>query len=374
MDHGTEALIGRLQLAADHINARRCLIGFDGYIDTIVRVIKSNPSFDEHVFFETIGEFADHLRAASGKSVDMRVISQDTRVGGNGPIMASALSRFGARVTCIGALGDRELDQVFKQGLPSDCEAIGIIEPGYTEAFEFNDGKLMFGNISGFDRITWDRIKGRIGLEALRGMFRSSDLVAVMNWSALHGTDGILAGLLEEVIPSIDESTLNRKYLAIDLADPSARSKADIDGLFATLRRFSGRLRVALCLNEKEARILGDALGAAAGDLPRVCEAIYRGLSLDSIQIHAMKTAVGMDAQGFQSIEGVYIERPTITTGGGDNFNAGFALGRLLEYPLKDCLVLGNATAALYVTTGASPSLDELIRFVLDRSAQGDYA
>jgi len=374
MNDGIDALVARLEGAEELLRTRECLIGFDGYVDTIVRVVKSSPSFDDPVFFETIAEFAEHIRAASGKSVDMRIISQDTRVGGNGPIMASALSLLGAKVTCVGALGEGELNPVFTQGLPPACKAIGIIEPGYTEAFEFDDGKLMFGNISGFDKISWEAIKRRIGLGALEEMVRSSDLIGVMNWSALHGTESILKGLLEEVFPSIDASTLSRKYAVIDLADPSARSRLDIAGLFAALRRLAGSMRVALCLNEKEARILCGALGAASADLRHVCETIYRELSPDIVQIHALKTAVGMDASGFGSIEGVFVEKPTITTGGGDNFNAGFALGLLLECPLKDCLVLGNAAAALYVMSGTSPTSAGLLRFIKDRAGQGDYS
>jgi sugar/nucleoside kinase (ribokinase family) len=374
MTDGMGGLIGRLSGENERNGAFRCLVGFDGYVDRIVRIVKSSSSFDDHVFFRTIGEFADHVKASSGKSADMRVISQETRVGGNGPILAAALSRLGVWVTCVGALGDPDINPVFKS-LPSGCETVGIAEPGYTDAFEFDDGKLMFGNVSGFDRISWEGLKWRLGLDRLKDLVGSSDLIGVVNWSALHGTDGILEGFADEIFPLLPEAELGRKYLAVDIADPSARSKADFEKLFAILARLSPLVRLVLCLNEKEARILRGCLpGAGASEpLRAVCESIFHGLSPAVVQIHALKSAVGMDANGFRSINGVFVEKPTVTTGGGDNFNAGFLFGLVLGLPLEDALIAGNAAAASYVTTGESPSSAELARFIQLKAEQGTF-
>jgi hypothetical protein len=45
----------------------------------------------------------------------------------------------------------------------------------------------------------------------------------------------------------------------------------------------------------------------------------------------------------------------------GDNFNAGFALGCLLELSADVCEVLGNASASYYLTHGQSATLERLI-------------
>jgi hypothetical protein len=373
MHNHIEELIERLEKTGERLKGRSCIIGFDGYIDRIVRVVKSSATFDEPTFFSSIPDFAEYLRAASGRSVDLRVVCQDTRVGGNGPIMAAALAKMGMGSVCIGAFGEEERNPVFN-ALPAACETICIGEPGYTNAYEFDDGKIMFGDTTGFDRITWEALKQRIGLARLRGMLASSDLIGVMNWSALPGTEAILRGILDEALPGLEAKALSRKYLAIDLADPSARSATDMASLFGVLGSLSSRMKLVLFLNEKEARIICRSLGAADGELPEICETIYRRLSPDSIQIHSLREAVGMDAKGFRSIKGAFIEKPTVTTGGGDNFNAGFAIGLLQGFPLEDCLLTGNATAACFVSTGTSPSCAELIDFIKNRASQGDYA
>ena len=149
MNESIDGLVARLRASRSRLAELKCLVGFDGYVDEIVRVVKNRPCLDECTYFDTIGDFADHVKAASGKSADMEIVSQETRIGGNGPILANALARLGAPSICVGALGFPAIHPVFK-GLVAGCTPIGIAEPGHTDAFEFNDGKLMFGNVSGF--------------------------------------------------------------------------------------------------------------------------------------------------------------------------------------------------------------------------------
>ena len=54
------------------------------------------------------------------------------------------------------------------------------------------------------------------------------------------------------------------------------------------------------------------------------------------------------------------VEAPKISTGGGDNFNAGFCLGQLLGLGYRDSMLLGMAVSGYYVENGKSPSAQEL--------------
>ncbi len=369
-----DALARRLRESAARRNTLRCLIGFDGYVDEIVRAVQSSPASDEYVFFRTISEFADHIKSASGKSADIRVVPQETRIGGNGPIMANAVARLGVAVTYIGALGVPEIHPVFR-GLPANCTALGIAEPGHTDAFEFNDGKVMFGNSSSFEEICWESLKRRVGLDSLMRYVRESDLIGVVNWSALHHTDSIFEGLLNEVLPLIGSPSRQAKLLLVDLADSSARSERDFSRLLDLLRALAKHVRLVLCLNEKEARILNERSlgGSADASFRQICSAIYDALTPHAVQIHALKRAVGRDAEGLREISGTYSENPKVSTGGGDNFNGGFSLGLLLGATLEESLIMGNAAAAYYVINGQSAAIEELIPFIIDRAEQGDY-
>nr|WP_243140929.1 MULTISPECIES: PfkB family carbohydrate kinase [Lactonifactor] len=62
--------------------------------------------------------------------------------------------------------------------------------------------------------------------------------------------------------------------------------------------------------------------------------------------------------------EGYYTPVPKLSTGGGDNFNAGLCFGLLQGLPLAESLRLGNATSGYYVRTGESPDVYRLYEFM----------
>jgi sugar/nucleoside kinase (ribokinase family) len=59
-------------------------------------------------------------------------------------------------------------------------------------------------------------------------------------------------------------------------------------------------------------------------------------------------------------VEGKLVEEPKILTGGGDNFNAGYALGCLMELEMEERLLLGMGCSGTYIQNGKSPDLSEL--------------
>ncbi len=92
----------------------------------------------------TIAKLADRLAAAAGKSTNIELVNQITKLGGNGPIMANALASFGLQVTYLGMLGYPKLHPVFGP-FAQRAEVHSIAEPGHTDALEFEDGKIMLG-------------------------------------------------------------------------------------------------------------------------------------------------------------------------------------------------------------------------------------
>src|SRR5256714_14354365 len=112
----------------------------------------------------TIAQFASRLAAAAGRSANVELVSQLTKLGGNGPIMANALASFGLRVTYLGNLGYPNLHPVFED-FAKRAEVHSIAEPGYTDALEFEDGKIMLGKHQSLRQVNWDNIKSRFGLD-----------------------------------------------------------------------------------------------------------------------------------------------------------------------------------------------------------------
>ena len=58
----------------------------------------------------------------------------------------------------------------------------------------------------------------------------------------------------------------------------------------------------------------------------------------------------------------VRIRAPVITTGAGDNFNAGICVAKLLDLPPKEQLNVGNRAAEYYVTNGYCANFQHVIR------------
>jgi sugar/nucleoside kinase (ribokinase family) len=54
-----------------------------------------------------------------------------------------------------------------------------------------------------------------------------------------------------------------------------------------------------------------------------------------------------------------------ISSGSGDNFNAGFCIGKLLNLETGMSLALGHATSSLYMQTANSPTVAKILEFLL---------
>ena len=117
-------------------------VGLDGFVDEILHVVDKRESAEVYQRLPTIAKLADRLAAAAGKSTNVELVNQITKLGGNGPIMANALASFGMKVTYLGILGHPNLHPVFED-FARRAEVHSIAEPGTTDALEFEDGKVM---------------------------------------------------------------------------------------------------------------------------------------------------------------------------------------------------------------------------------------
>ena len=358
-------LIKTLLEKKDH-DLKSC-IGFDGYIDEILRVVKSRENPSDYLLFQTILEFSEFIKASAGRSSDIEIILQEIKLGGNAPIMANAIAELGVETSCIGALGMDEIHSVFKD-LSQRCNPISVGEPGYTHAFEFNDGKLMFGQLTTLHNIDWEKIKNQIGLEGITKLFEESSLIGIVNWSSISHMDTILEGILKEVLPSINPTSLKMKHVFFDIADPSRRNREDLLNFLKTLGKFSNFLTVSLGLNEKEARIIYHWLdpkrNSTEDDIMMISHHLFETIDIATLVVHLTDAAIGMNHHEKSKVTGFYVENPKISTGGGDNFNAGFCLGQIRGLSLEQSLIVGNATAAYYIRNGSSPDLEKLIEFI----------
>ena len=150
--------------------------------------------------------------------------------------------------------------------------------------------------------------------------------------------------------------------------DPENRKKEDILKALKVINFFSSHFNVILGLNLKEAKEIAVILNVIGPNtlisLDKLTEKIYDKLSIYSVVIHPVKEASTICNGLYHHTPGPYEPNPKLTTGAGDNFNAGFCLGLALGLSPNLSLVLGTATSGYYVRNGQSPTLEEEIEFL----------
>ncbi len=357
-----EQTAAKLQAALSRVTELKAFVGLDGFVDEILHVVDKREDAEKYVRLPGIAQFADRLRAAAGHSTNVELVSQLTKLGGNGPIMANALASFGLKVTYLGLLGYPNLHPVFAE-FARRAEVHSIAEPGYTDALEFEDGKIMLGKHQSLKQMNWANIKSRFGLDKFAANFGTTDLVGFVNWTMLTNMSDIWSAVLNEICPGLKGP---RRKLFIDLADPEKRTKQDILRALELIAQFQKYFDVLLGLNEKEGYEIGKNLGLGVDDptsegLQRLCKEIHSRVRVDTIIIHPTAYALASGTDGVAWVEGPFTPRPKITTGAGDHFNSGFCLAKLMNLPTEQCLLTGVATSGYYVRTGQSPSVRDLI-------------
>lgn len=354
----------RTQRAAS--GARRALVGLDGFVDTIVTAVgQRRGAGTDFTAIATITEFAKRLAAAAGKSTNVELYPTMEKLGGNGPIMAGGLLALGSGVTYVGALGHPNVHPVFAD-LAKHAKVQSLCSAAHTTAVEFEDGKIMLGIMRSLDEVTTAKINEVVGADNFRKEIEAAGLVAIVNWTMLPHATAILRDLADHVLPKLPKTP--RRFF-FDLADPEKRTADDLRGALTVFTRFEDFGRVTLGLNLKEAQQVFAVLGFAPvkedeAGLRTMALDIRKMLAIDTVVVHPRESAACAHGDKTYWVPGPLAEKPLITTGAGDHFNAGFMTGQVLGLDPEGALTLGVCTSGHYVRTAKSPTLDDLETFL----------
>jgi hypothetical protein len=365
----------------------KALVGFDGYVDKIQKVVRSKNGTTS-VYYDTITQIADHVATLAGVSGQIEIRNLELKLGGNAPIMANSLGALGIKNTCIGTMGYPDLNNVFEEMNPN-CEVISIAEPAQTNAMEFNDGKLIFSEVSTFEQLTWTYVSAVAGVDNLTRWIYESQLVSFVDWANLNHCTDIWQGILEDIIANLnpspsdkernpfyfssrnitkgDSNGMRHKNYFFDLCDPSKRSKEEIVAALDIVSRYKPFGKVTLGMNENEARKVYNALDGEqmeSTDLQEITKYIYDKITVHQVLVHPTDRSIICNKNGVFEVKGRLVPEPRILTGGGDNLNAGFCLGLLMDLPVQQVMLLGMANSGAYITNGTSPEIDDLINYL----------
>lgn len=348
------------------IQPKNCFIGFDGFTDEIISVVDKILDADNQTYFETIESFGKKLTDASNKSCNFELAVKKTKLGGNAPIFTNALLEGGHKIVFAGAIGEGQVEPLFEQMANRCSQTFPLASSAKTEALEFKDGKIILGKMDSFKKITFDHLISKIGEKNLFEILDRSHLFASVNWTMLTHLTKIWKNILK-IAPKFSKKDFSR-ILFVDLADPSKRTEKDLKEALKTLAELSTYYNVILGLNIAEAEIISKLFGMEYQTEP--IETIkdstlklFNQLKIFRLLVHHSTFAISQDIDDQIHMPSLHVKEPVLTTGAGDNFNAGYCNALLHELEKKDCLMAAIATAGFYVRFGHSPSMQELEAF-----------
>ncbi|WP_276501399.1 PfkB family carbohydrate kinase [Terrimonas pollutisoli] len=354
-------LIDVIRNSGEILKKKIVTAGFDGFVDSLAKVIKEKNEQNTATLFSTIEEFGNYILEKKGASFSLELSSQSIKLGGNMPIMANALGKFGMKVSCIGALGYPQPEPIFN--FPPNCQLYSFANPGSSTALEFTDGKMLLGDMGALNTTGWEEIKNRIGIETLDQLFKESDLICLLNWSEIDASTDIWKGLLKAIFPS--SSFEKRQTVFVDLSDCSKRSTESINEALQLLKEFGQHSKVILSLNKNEAGVISRTLSLTNdnADPVKTAAGLFEKLEIHELVLHSSKETLAVTKGNVVSVKTFYTSNPKISTGAGDNFNAGFCTAQLLQLDIEESLWLANAFSGYYVREGKSADANEIINF-----------
>jgi hypothetical protein len=281
--------------------------------------------------------------------------------------MANALCRFGVKVTYVGALGYPTMHPIFAD-FAARAEVHSIAPPGITDAYEFDDGKIMIGKTVQLGEITWENIQLRVGRKRFADKFFGSDLVAFVNWTMIPFMSDVWEAVQRELCPV---NKFKRRKIFFDLADPEKRTEGDLRRALTLIEKFRGYFDVILGLNEKEAWEVGAVLGFGSESrsrsaLAQLARDTRKATGVDTLVVHPVSYALAVTGDDCVFVDGPYIAKPLLTTGAGDHFNAGFCLGKVLGFDDEMSVLVGVTTSGYYVRNALSPRMTDLAPMLRD--------
>jgi hypothetical protein len=361
----------RQQLIQNPEKASHCFIGFDGFTDEIIQAVDTRIDRSQFHPLITMSDFGNRIVNASGKSCNIELVVQQKKLGGNAPIMTNALLQGGHRITFAGAIGIPNKIEPLFQEMASQCERVIPLSPsGHSDAIEFNDGKIILGKFDQLLEISYNSLLEHLGRETLFEILDKVDLFVSANWTMLP----MMTDMWQNIENQLSSKFTKRKgenprWMFVDIADPKKRTDSDIMMALETLQKLEGPFQVILGLNYSEAQricsVLGEnVVGKNPESLQTLASSIQSRLKLYQVVTHSPLFAATSTTKETEFVSTYYTEKPFLTTGAGDNFNAGFCNALLYKLSAKEMLMSGVGTSGYYVRKGKSPTISELAAFL----------
>ncbi len=320
------------------------MVGLDGFVDKIQKPVKYQD-LEGYNYYQSLDEFGQRIKEASDQSAQIELHTSTVKLGGNAPIFANALAELNIRNLCLGTFGSPQIHPVFRQIHP-DCKLISVGNAAETNALEFEDGKLILSELSIFSDLDWQSVSSKTDIHELVRAAQHTQLIGLVDWCNLPHASDIWRGFLKDVVKP---AAVEHIKFFFDLADPSRKAPDEVKAALDIINQFSDFGEVSLGLNENEALKLAMFLGLTVEEsddqlkLLRVGRLLFDFMNIHQLIIHPIDGCMLINHTEELYLDGRVISQPKVSTGGGDNFNAGFCYGLLNGYTGLQSMVLAMA-------------------------------
>ena len=345
----------------------KALIGLDGFIDKIQRPVRFQQASGSQ-YYSSLDSFGQRIKEAADQSAQIELQTKTIKLGGNAPIFAHSLGHLQVQSVCLGTFGLPQIHPVF-QKIHANCQLISLGDAAETNALEFDDGKLILSELSSFSTLDWQQVKEQVNLEELVDYASQVQMIGLVDWCNLPHASDIWLGFYQDVV----QAEVNQQPMFFfDLADPSKKSSEEVKQVIDIISGFSKYGQVTLGLNENETLKLSEFLGLSVttkDDHQRLAtqgRLLFKIMDIAQLLIHPIDGCFLINAQEEHYLPGRVVENPLVSTGGGDNFNAGFCFGQLNGFNGLESMALAMATSGSYVQHGISPDLEGLRDYLVN--------
>jgi len=339
--------------------------GFDGFIDRVRKTIteRVGEDYETHAGLRELGE---QIVASAGADSSLVVewTTEGTRTGGHTAHVGRAYDRLGFDVTVVGTFG-RPIEDAYAEEF-ADQTIVSIAEPGYDDAVEFGEHKLMLTDVGVQRDLDWEMIVDRVGLDALADHLDGLAMLGTGYWAMITSMPTIWTGLREDLFPVLADPP---EFVLTDPFDIRGLPTEDLRAGAGPLDRLDDSVPVTMSANRAEIYYIADAFhDGDADDLPfeEAASVVRDSLGVSEVAGHAIDHSVYITDTGTFRIESPRTTDPVITTSAGDHFATGLSLAKLQGLEEPSALVLASAVAGWFVRNGEPPTYAQAREFVDD--------
>lgn len=347
----------------DDLGDEKVVFGFDGYIDRVREIVDERQGRESYRRIRELDDLSDQISTAAReeRSILVEWIQSELRTGGLVCHVSRALGRLGYDPIMIGMFGQPPRNEFLEEYGDFEMESLG--EPAYTDAVEFDDGKVMLTESGGMRSLDWETLRSEVGFDRLATYVDGAAVFGMGYWTEIHDMVSIFEGLAEELVPTLSSPP---DHVLIDPADVGKRPMGEIKRGRDALMRLDAVIPVTMSANHYETNAIADSLGTSDAQQSHLdaARSARDQLGISRFVAHgSTKSAMATSTDGV-AVDVPRTDDPVLTTGAGDHFNAGVVLGLLHGLEPHETVALGNAVAGCFVRQGDSPSAQQLEAFL----------